>query len=119
MTTKPISRQADRVLLSARARHFEPRALHTRVALYFDRVVLCGWTLRGRIQRTIALSTVRDVDWWTLTNDGPNIALKLNNGTSLAFWVKSPGVWRFRIHELISREAPASDEKRGRITSAA
>jgi hypothetical protein len=120
MTTKPISRAADRVLLVGRAKFFASRAVYGRARLNFDRVIVSGWTWRGRFERTIYLKSVIDVEWWTLTSDGPNLALMTNNGQCVAFWVKSPGVWRFRIQELLSQASPEpATDKRKRLVSAA
>jgi hypothetical protein len=120
MTTKPISKAADRVLLSGRARFFAPGEIYGRVRLNLDRIVVSGWTWRGRVERTVPLDAVDDVEWWTLTNDGPNLALLTNNGQRFAFWVKSPGVWRFQIQELLSQVTPEpAKEQRKRLVSAA
>ncbi len=109
MTTKAISRAADRVLLSSRIRFLERGLIFGRARLYFDRIIVKGWTWQGRIRKTIRLKDVSSVNWWTLTDDGPNLSIGTNNGGSLAFWVKSPGVWRFRIQELLSADLPGSD----------
>lgn len=109
MTTKAISRAADRVLLSSRVRFLERGFIFGRARLYFDRIVVKGWTWNGRVRKSIQLDQVASVNWWTLTDDGPNLSIATNNGQSLAFWVKSPGVWRFRIQELLSADLPGSD----------
>lgn len=119
MTTKPISKAADRILLTGRAKYFAEREVYGTARLKLDRIVITGWTWRGRVERTIPLESVLNVDWWTLTNDGPNLEVSTNNGQRIAFWVKSPGVWRFKIHELLSQTPEHATGQRKRLVSAA
>lgn len=119
MTTTPINNEADRVLLSGRIRHFATGLFFGRARLYHDRIQLRWWTIAGPRKRSVLLEDVVNVDWWTLTNDGPNLALQTNNGARVAFWVKSPGIWRFRILELLNPGMKANSDKRGRFSPAA
>ena len=121
MTTTAINRAADRVLLSGRIRYFSNRKLLIGNArLFFDRIEIAGWSWAGRVSMTVPIGRIHDVAWWTLTSDGPNLALESNNGDSLAFWVKSPGIWHFRILELLAPERPRDmNQNLDRLVSAA
>ena len=120
MSTTAISDAADRVLLSGRIRHCTLKLYFGRASLYFDRLEVKGWTWRGPVREIVALDGLTGVDWWTLTTDGPNLSFLTNNGARIAFWVKSPGVWRFRIQELMSPDNPSAvSSKRARLVSAA
>ncbi len=121
MTTTAINRAADRVLLSGRVRHFtDGKLILGRAELFFDRLIIEGWTWRGPMNITVPLHRVANVQWWTLTSDGPNLAVESNNGERMAFWVKSPGVWHFRILELLAPDLSSdATETRDRLVSAA
>lgn len=101
MTTIAINSAADRVLLSARVKHFTGRPFWGRARLYFDRIEFSGLTPTGRIRQQVLLSDVAAVDWFTGRTSEPNLVL-LGKSDALGFWVKGAGLWCFRIEGLLS-----------------
>ncbi|MEZ4698379.1 MAG: hypothetical protein R2832_18320 [Rhodothermales bacterium] len=113
MTTIALNKAADRVLLSARARHFTDGMMWGRVRLYYNRIEFSGIGLGGRVRRVIQLSEVQSVDWFVDRSGEPNIVL-LGPWGLIGFWVKPAGIWRFKIDGLLSCK---NDVERGIFAS--
>ena len=86
--------------LSSRFRHAEYRLLFGRARLYAHHVVCSGWRWKGHYQRTIPLSEIERVRWWSGDTVAINMTLQLRDGTTFPFWVASPGLWKFKLREL-------------------
>jgi hypothetical protein len=67
-----------------------------RARLYADRVDLKGWGLRGRYVRSIPLSTIERVEWWT-GSMMCNLEFCLGGDKTLGIWVEGAGRWKFAI----------------------
>lgn len=80
-------------------RYGDRRMLFARARLFEDRLELSGLHWRGWHQRTIPLSQIKSVDWWSGAESGPNFVLHLRNSDSLSLWMKGAGLWKYRIEE--------------------
>ena len=114
MTTIAINSAADRVLLSARAKHFTGGPFWGRVRLYYDRIEFSGLSRTGRIRQQVLLSDVMGVDWFADRTGEPNLVL-LGRSDALGFWVKGAGNWRFRIQGLLSSKNDNERDAKERV----
>lgn len=74
-----------------------------RASLYEDRVVLRGWTWRGRYHRQISLQRIKEVNWRPVP-EGPNLILELHNGSSVALRLQTGGgLWNAKLHDLLDK----------------
>ncbi len=113
MTTIAINSAADRVLLSARVKHFTGGPFLGRIRLYYNRIEFSGLTPTGRYRQQVLLSDVVGVDWFTDRTGEPNMVL-LGASDAIGFWVKGAGIWRFKIQGLLSCK---NDDERGILAS--
>lgn len=99
--------------LSARFR-FPDRTLWLgRAQLHYDRVELTGWSWSGRFARTIPLSDVEKVEWWT-GSPSVNFALHLEGGETVALHLKkAAGRWKFAVDSRLEDAAPKRTELPG------
>lgn len=76
-----------------------------RMTLYETRLVLRGWTLRGRIERSWSLQEVRDVVW--VRKPGADLMLKLHNGTRYFIKARGAGVWWYVLGAYLEGRKPS------------
>lgn len=94
-------------LLSGRFRSQGQRVFPGKISLYADRIVFCGLLWKGKAGRTLPLSDVASVVWHDgLRPPESNITLCLQDGSVVDFWVKSAGLWKFKIEELAPNLKP-------------
>ncbi len=102
LMTSPF-RYETRGLMRGRARLFEDRLLFTGM----------GWT--GPHQRLVPITEVASVEWVDGVTDRrtANLVLTLQGGETIRVWIRSAGLWKFKIEELMPKpKHPAAPPKK-------
>ena len=103
MSALPHEKRSTHLLLSSRFRYPDRRMFFGRMQLFQDRIEVFGLHWRGMHRRTIPLSDVEQVEWWTGAPDRVNLEIRLHTGEALPVWVQGAGLWKFKIEEHAER----------------
>ncbi|WP_022835519.1 hypothetical protein [Salisaeta longa] len=79
-----------------------------RAYLYSDRIIITGWTWRGRYRECVALDRVESTRWWGGLDD-VNFMLRLQNDRRVPLQLKrSAGRWHCCVSDLLDHDVLAS-----------
>ncbi len=88
-------------LMSGRIRTECRGFISGKMCLYADRITIVEFTWKGAKRRAIPLANIASVRWQDgLRPPDANLSLSLHDGSVVEVWVKSAGLWRFKIEEL-------------------
>jgi hypothetical protein len=75
--------------------------LFSRARLYADRLVLQGWSWRGRYKRIVPLQSIKEVIWWTGAAH-INLELRFHENEQFVFWISEAEPWKLAIENRIA-----------------
>ena len=80
-------------LLSSRFHYFNRRVIFGKARLYGDRIVLTGWSFRGRHRRSIPFEKITHLEYHILPKGG-HLTLFLPDDRVVSFFLQQAHQWR-------------------------
>jgi len=95
-------------LMTGPFRYEGRRLAHARARLFEDRLVFSGMGWTGPHRRFVPLADVASVEWIDGVRDRrtANLVLTLHDGETIRVWIRSAGLWKFKIEELMPKLKP-------------